>query len=170
MIGNKRFIFVFLIILLPFGLKSQMADNGIGLRFDIPSSRIGPGVELSYQAGVSDAVRIELGLGYQTSKETTEFLNFSAVAQRVWCSTIGLNGYLGVGFQVGYYSYLYDGENKLEGLGGGVNIQLGGEYDFRSYFDFPLLLSFDLRPLVAFNPMGPIGMGPNIAVRYIWDY
>ena len=170
MLVNKRFFILILVLLASFELKSQIADNGVGLRFDIPSGRSGPGVELSYQTGVSDIVRIELGLGYQTSKETTEFLSFSAVAQRVWCSYFGLNGYLGLGFQVGYYSYLYDGENKMEGLGGGVNIQLGCEYDFRTYFDFPLLLSFDARPLRSLNPMGPIGMGPNIAVRYIWDY
>ncbi len=141
-------------------LSAQAGGSSIGLRLGYPT-------ELSYQKGLSDANRIELGLGFRSYGYnygyTGNYVQFSlsGVYQWVWNLdnvTTGLNWYAGVGASVAYYSYY-----GYSGLPVSILGQVGVEYNF----NFPLRVSLDYRPgFQITNGAGFIYDGIALGLRY----
>jgi len=103
-------------------------SNALGIRFD---AGYGTGVEASYQRFLSDANRLEIGLGLDFDKG----LRANVVYQWVWdLSQLadGFKWYAGVGGGLALYDKTYIG----------ILGDLGIEYNFK----IPLQISFDIRP------------------------
>ena len=151
---------------------SQIPRNAIGLRSDFPGQITRAGIEVSYQDRITDVVRIELGLGLQRAIYSTKYANFVTTVQGVWNLKEGLNWYIGIGFQVGYFEFERENDDTtylVSGFGGGIPMQLGLEYNFTD-LDLPFLLSLETRPLTPlvndFTETS-IGVGFAFALRYI---
>ena len=119
----KKVVIVLVLTVLTVG---AMNAQNLGVRF-------GYGAELSYQHMLS-ANRLELGLGLNGFSGG---LNLTGVYQWVKPIEGNFNFYYGFGAGLG----LWEKVGALSGLG-----QLGIEYNF----DFPLQISLDWRPALAF--------------------
>lgn len=159
----KKFILSLALALCVTGaVSAQAGGSSIGLRLGYPT-------EISYQAGLSDANRIELGLGFRSygygiSSNYIQF-SLSGVYQWVWSLesvATGLNWYAGVGASVAHYSYSYLNYG-YSGTPISILGQIGAEYNF----NFPLRLSLDYRPAFQITSgSGFIGDGIALGVRY----
>lgn len=162
----KKIIFTLAIIASMAGtLSAQAGGSTIGLRLGFPT-------ELSYQMGLNDANRIELGLGFRSygygigfGSNYTQF-SFSGVYQWVWdLSQIadGVNWYAGAGASVGYYSYNYI-NTTFSAVPISILGQIGIEYNFS---ELPLRVSLDYRPGIQITSNGGfIGDGYALGIRY----
>lgn len=106
---------------------AQVKGNAIGVRGGI-------GSELSYQHKLSGATRMEFDLGWYFNHG----LNVAAVHH--WAFDLselatGFNWYLGVGPQVGFWTY------NNEGLAVGVAGQIGLEYNFIFHCSFHWIIA-----------------------------
>ena len=111
------------------GSFANAQTNALGLRFN---SGYGAGLEASYQRFLSDANRLEAGLGLGVN----EGFRANVVYQWVWdLSQLadGFKWYAGAGGGL----ILYQDEAYIGALG-----NLGIEFNFK----IPLQLSFDVRP------------------------
>jgi hypothetical protein len=160
---KKTILTLALLVSMAGALSAQPNGRTIGLRLGYPT-------ELSYQMGLGDANRIELGLGFRSygygfSGNYTQF-SFSGVYQWVWdLSQIadGVNWYAGVGAAVGYYSYSYINVT-YSGIPISILGQIGIEYNFS---EIPLRVSLDYRPGIQITSNGGfIGDGYALGVRY----
>jgi hypothetical protein len=129
---------------------AQVSGNAIGVRGGI-------GSELSYQHKLSGGTRMEFDFGWYFNHG----LNVAAVHHWVFdLSELsnGFNWYVGVGPQVGLWTY------DNEGLAVGVAGQIGLEYNF----NIPLQLSLDYRPGFYLVPAGHGGAweGAALGIRY----
>ena len=103
-------------------------SNALGIRFD---AGYGTGLEASYQRFLSDANRLEIGLGLDLDKG----LRTNVVYQWVW-----------------NLSQLAEGFKWYAGVGGGlalydeVHIGVLGNLGIEFNFNVPLQLSLDIRP------------------------
>lgn len=160
----KKTILSFVLVLTMVGsLMAQAGDKTIGIRLGYP-------LEISFQSGLSNSNRIELGIGgrrygYGINSNYYE-LSLSGVYQWVWdLSTLskGFNWYAGVGASLGYYSYSFV-NNTYSGYPVSILGQVGLEYNF----DIPLRLSLDWRPAIQINANGSgfIGDGIALGIRY----
>jgi len=160
----KKIILTLALVLSIAGAVSAQADGqSIGLRLGYPT-------ELSYQKGLSDANRLELGLGFRSYGygvgSNYSRISLSGVYQWVWdLSTLsdGFNWYAGVGASVGYYSYSYM-NYTYSALPVSILGQVGIEYNF----NIPIRLSLDYRPAFQLNGNGNgfVGDGIALGVRY----
>ena len=147
------------------GMASTLSaqHSSIGLRLSYPT-------EISYQTGLGNANRLELGLGYSNYglgfNSSYNLFSLSGVYQWVWdLSSIG-NGfywYAGPGVAVGYYSYSY-----YFGSDSAFPVSLLGQVGLEYNFNIPLRLSLDYRPAFQFTGRGNglIGNGIALGVRY----
>jgi len=143
-------------------LRAQADGKTIGLRLGYPT-------ELSFQKGLSNTNRLELGLGFRSyGYYSTNYSQFSlsGIYQWVWdlsALSTGFNWYLGAGASLGYYSYSYL-NNSYSALPISLLGQIGLEYNF----DIPIRLSLDYRPAfqLSGNGNGFIGDGIALGVRY----
>ena len=119
----------------------EIANQTIGLR-------LGNYYGLSYQKKLSDDSRIEIGLshrGYSAYKDTKadayyhKVFDFAPVEKMNWF--VGAGG--GAGFWKFESRYYYDSYDYNDS---GTYFFVGGTAGFEYKFDFPLLLSLDLRP------------------------
>ena len=159
----KKFILTLALALSMTGvLNAQAEGSSIGLRLGYPT-------ELSFQTGLSNTNRLELGLGLRSyGYYTTNYSQFSlsGVYQWVWNLSAladGFNWYAGVGASLGYYSYSYSNVT-YSALPVSILGQLGIEYNF----NIPIRLSLDYRPALLFNGNGNgfVGDGFALGVRY----
>lgn len=137
----------------------EIADKTIGIRLGDNS---GIGGEISYQFVKNETNRIELNLGLRNSDGVSAY-KLTGTYQWVW----GLeelsehfNWYAGFGGGVGTWRVKAIEETSTVLVATGV---VGIEYDF----DFPLLLSLDIRPEFGFNDAYD-GLNSDIAlgIRY----
>ena len=116
----------------------DISPNAIGLR--LGDSR-GLGAEISYQRAIFEKNRIELDLGWRNGKDYDGF-KLAGIYQWVWHIDGGFNWYAGPGIGFGAYRFDNPGEKDFKDSFVFLSGDVGVEYKF----DFPLLLSIDIRP------------------------
>ena len=159
----KRIIFTLAILTFAITTNAQeIASQTIGLR-------LGNYYGLSYQKKLTDDTRVELGLSYWGYSAYNDMkidgyyhkvFDFEPVDKMNWF--VGAGG--GAGFwkyEPRYYHdyYDYDDSGTYFFIGGTI----GAEYEF----DFPLLLSLDLRPELSFGSFyNGFHFNGGLGVRY----
>ena len=144
-------LFFTIIIGLGFLLQSnaqQISKNAIGIRL---GDGDGFGTEISYQRGLGDNNRLEIDLGYEDGDGFDGF-KATGIYQWLWNIEGGFNWYAGAGGGLGSISIDddfrrragFDDDSEFFLLAAG---QVGIEYNF----DFPLLISLDVRPEFYFG-------------------
>lgn len=120
----------------------DISKHAIGVRL---GDSDGFGGEISYQHALSDNNRVELDLGFRNHKHFDAF-KLSGLYQWVWNIDGGFNWYAGVGAGIGSWSigndYPGDGDE-------GIFLNLDGDIGIEYNFDFPLLVSLDVRPEIG---------------------
>ena len=133
----------FLIVIALFGFAvtttaQEIAENAIGLR--LGDSR-GLGAEISYQRAIFETNRIEIDLGWKNGKNY-DGIKLTGIYQWIWHIDGGFNWYAGPGAGFGTYRF----ENKYGQDYKDSFVFLSGDIGVEYKFDFPLLLSLDVRP------------------------
>jgi len=130
----------------------DISPNAIGLR---AGDNDGFGTEVNYQKALSEANRLELGLGWRDADNFNAY-RLTGIYQWVWSLEGNFNWYAGAGAALGSFNF----DSLFVNAAGNVGI----EYDF----DFPLLLSLDFRP--AINVINNVGdsleLNLALGVRY----
>jgi len=138
----------FLIIIALFGFAitataQEIAENAIGLRLGDAN---GLGASISYQRAILENNRLEVDFGWSNGKD---YNGVKLVGLYQWVKPIqgDFNWYFGAG--AGFSSYAFDGyrDNDYKDSFVFASGDIGVEYKF----DFPLLLSLDLRPELGFG-------------------
>lgn len=142
-------IFLIITCLFAFTLTTkaqEISENTIGLRL---SGGEDFGAEISYQKGLSDINRLEIGLGLGDN-----FGNFKAVGlyQWVWNLEENFNWYAGFG------GGLVAGNDFTLFAAGNIGV----EYDF----NIPLLISLDFRPEFGFIGSNGLASIFSLGLRY----
>ena len=116
----------------------EIAKNAIGLR--LGDSR-GLGAEISYQRAILENNRLELDFGFKNGKD---YNGVKAVVLFQWVKPIqgDFNWYFGAGAGFSAYKFNNYGDNDYKDSFVFLASDIGVEYKF----DFPLLLSLDVRP------------------------
>lgn len=139
----------------------EISRNALGLRL---GSNDGFGGEISLQRKLKANNRLELDLGWRTSKDVGA-IKLAGLYQWVWEIDNGFNWYAGVGGGVGTWSYDTKGVSDS-----GTILFATGDIGIEYNFDIPLHVSLDLRPELYFNSnkYRTNNFGPDIAlgVRY----
>ena len=159
---KKIILSAFMLLGLAFATQAQdISKNALGLRL---GDNDGFGGEVSYQRGLGDNNRLELDLGWRSSKDVDAF-KLVGLYQWVWNIDKGFNWYAGVGGGLGSWSY--DIGNDKES---GTILLAAGDIGIEYNFDIPLQISLDLRPEIYFNSddYREDNFGPDIAlgIRY----
>jgi len=150
----KKIIFVFIATtILTLTVKSQIHPSTVGLRTSVGNYGIGP--ELSYQYGLGDINRVEVGLGIGLDNN---FDRFGITGAFHWAFDVesGFSWYGGPGIQGWLYSFNKGINtnaqfiNNGSGIGAAVGAHIGVEYDFNKELDLPFSASLDSRPMFNF--------------------
>ncbi|UUV21015.1 hypothetical protein MG290_03840 [Flavobacterium sp. CBA20B-1] len=146
------------------GLASQaqenVSKNALGLRF---GDSDGFGAEVSYQRLLSENNRLEIDLGWRSSKNY-DAIKATGIYQWLWNIDGGFNWYAGVGGGLGSWSYSLPNYNESD-----LFIFAAGQIGIEYNFDIPLQVSLDFRPELYLNGNDyHDNFGPDIAlgVRY----
>ncbi|ADV49107.1 hypothetical protein I2486_09035 [Cellulophaga sp. E16_2] len=136
----KKILGVFAIILLA-SLSAQaqsISKNALGLRI---GDNDGFGGEVSYQRYLKENNRLEFDLGWRDSNNVDAF---KLVGLYQWVMPIegNFNWFVGAGAGIGSFDA---GEND------GTFALIAGDIGIEYNFDFPLILSLDMRPELGFN-------------------
>lgn len=129
------------------------AQNSLGLRIETDGSNgdlYFGSTELSFQHGMG-AKRVELDLGFGNHDYSSyDYTHFCLTGVYQWTGNFvdNFGWYLGVGGQLGFWSYDYDNDYFYSDKSGAILSvagQAGIEYNFQKV---PLQLSLDWRPLM----------------------
>lgn len=115
------------------------SKNAIGLRL---ADSNGFGAEISYQRDILENNRIEIDFGWRNGNDF-DGIKAMAIYQWVWNIKNGLYWYTGPGAGFASYKFSNNYSDSFPIVGGDIGI----EYRF----DFPLQLSFDIRPELGFG-------------------
>lgn len=134
------------------GMNAQeISKNAIGIRI---GDSDGFGAEANYQRAVgSNNNRIELGLGIRNTKKVDAY-KLVGLYEWVWNIEGGFNWYVGPGAGIGQVDYnnrRFDGDRDDRFDDTETFIFLAGIAGIEYNFDFPLLLSLDIRPEFGFG-------------------
>jgi hypothetical protein len=136
-------------------LAQSISKNALGLRL---GDNDGFGGEVSYQRYLKENNRLEFDLGWRDSKNVDAF---KLVGLYQWVMPIegGFHWFVGAGAGIGSFDA---GDN--DGIFALVAGDIGIEYDF----NFPLVLSLDVRPELGFNDSYSDDLDLDIAlgIRY----
>jgi hypothetical protein len=145
---------VLIVLLICFSAVSAMnaQDKAIGLRL---GGGTASGGEISFQKDLSSATRLEIDLGFVGNKDY-DGVAITGIHQWVWDLSD-----LGQGFK--WYAGIGGGLRTFNGLGLGLNGQLGIEYTFP---EIPIQLSLDTRPGWYFGGVDGFDGGAALGVRY----
>lgn len=141
---KKLILSAFMLLGLAFSTQAQdISKNALGLRL---GDNDGFGGEISYQRALGSNNRLELDLGWRSSKHV-DAVKLTGLYQWVWNIEGGFNWYAGVGAGIGSWSV-----DKDYGDGSGTVIlaagDIGIEYNFQ---EAPIQLSLDFRPEFYLN-------------------
>lgn len=158
---NITLTFFILFSIIKFGYAQDISKNAIGLRI---GDSDGFGTEITYQRGLSENNRLEVDLGWRSGDNYDGF-RLTGIYQWVWNLENQFNWYAGVGGGLASFSYDNipqtfddDGETYIYAAG-----QIGLEYDF----DFPLILSLDIRPEFGFGDFNDdLDLDIALGIRY----
>ncbi|MEN8186856.1 MAG: hypothetical protein ABFR05_06980 [Bacteroidota bacterium] len=142
-------LFLAVIVLIGFTVvvnAQEISKNAIGLRL---GDSDGFGTEISYQRGLGNNNRLELDLGLRSGDDYDAFM-LTGLYQWIWNLDGNFNWFVGAGGGVASYSMEYKNEY--------VQIEddetvffVAGDVGIEYNFDFPLLLSLDIRPELGFG-------------------
>ncbi|QIE58370.1 porin family protein [Rasiella rasia] len=158
----RKWILIFIAVVgVGISAEAQEEKNAIGLRL---GDSDGFGTEVSYQRYLTEKNRLEIDLGWRSSKNFDAF-RLTGLYQWVWNIDGGFNWYAGPGAGIAQVDFDdvapgFDDSETYVYLAGDIGI----EYDF----DFPLLLSLDFRPEFGFsdNLDDDIDFDIALGVRY----
>ena len=149
---KKVILLIIAIVTIMCAVNAQVEPHAIGVRGNAGNYGVGP--ELSYQHGLGDVSRVEVGLGFSADKSFNR-IGFSGAFH--WTGEVqnGFSWFAGPAVQGSLYSFsalVDDGEliRKNSSFGGSVGAQVGVEYDFNEYLDLPFTASLDSRPMYNF--------------------
>ena len=162
---KKVFLFAIMLIGMKYSAKAQdISKNALGLRL---GSNDGFGTEISYQRKLSSDNRLELDLGWRTNNNYDAY-KLIGLYQWVWNIEGGFNWYAGVGGGLG--SYQTDKGPGFES-NNGTFLVAAGDIGIEYNFDFPLLISLDLRPELYFgDEFRDDNFGPDIALGLRYQF
>lgn len=118
----------------------EISDHAIGLRL---GSNDGIGTEISYQKSIGDNNRLEIDLGWRSSN-SVDVIKLTGLYQWVWVLDGQFNWYAGAGG--GFLSWNHDKSDT-----NGTALFAAGDIGIEYNFDFPLLISLDIRPELGFS-------------------
>lgn len=163
---KKLVLLTFCVVGFAFQSQAQnIADHALGLRL---GDNNGFGTEISYQHGLSENNRLELGLGWRDGGHYDGF-KLTGLYQWVWNIESGFNWYAGIGAGVGSRSFHdhKDNEDHSHDDDGNIFAVLAGDIGIEYNFDFPLLLSLDFRPEIGLDDYGDaVGFDIALGIRY----
>ena len=162
---KKSFLLVLAIMAIGLqGSAQEIAKNAIGLRIG-DNDGIGP--EINYQRGLGDNNRLELGFAWHNGKNH-DAIKLTGIYQWIWNIDGGFNWYAGPGAGIGIVNYnkkYYDHDyrkRRNSDFYGFITGDVGIEYSF----DFPLLLSLDVRPQINLGYHDDINFDVGLGARY----
>lgn len=134
----KNILFYLLLVATTAVSAQTISKNALGIRV---GDNDGFGGEISYQRYLKENNRLEFDLGFRTSNDVDAF---KLVGLYQWVMPIdgGFNWYVGAGGGLGSFDA---GDND------GIFALVAGDIGIEYNFDFPLLLSLDMRPELGFN-------------------
>lgn len=158
---NIFFITLFILMGTITTLQAQeIAENAIGIRI---GDNDGLGTEINYQRGLSDNNRLEFGLGWNSSNDVSA-IKLTGLYQWVWKIDGSFNWYAGAGG--GFGSISFD-EDIFENRDSETYLFAAGVAGIEYNFDFPLLLSLDVRPELGFGSFrSDLGLDIALGIRY----
>lgn len=139
---------LYMLLCVPLFINAQsMSDNTIGLRL---GDSDGLGAAISYQKSLSRENRIELNLSWQDSRAFDAF-KLAGVYQWVMPLEGDFNWYYGFGGGLGNVDFeprLLQ-NNEIQNVDGGLFVFGAGNIGIEYNFDFPLVISLDIRPEIG---------------------
>ncbi|QXP53022.1 hypothetical protein [Cellulophaga sp. HaHa_2_1] len=126
----------------------SMSDHTIGLRL---GDSDGLGAEISYQKSLSRNNRLEVNLGFRDSRAYDAF-KLSGLYEWVLPLEGDFNWYYGVGGGLGNVNFERrpsDTNPNGEEVDGGLFVFAAGNIGVEYNFDFPLVISLDMRPEIG---------------------
>lgn len=144
----------------------EISKNAIGLRL---GDNDGFGTEVNYQRGLGDNNRLEIGAQLNGNKNVNVF-KATGLYQWVWNIDGGFNWYAGVGGGLGLVNFDNDNFTGNNGPEDETFLFAAGTVGIEYNFDFPLLLSLDVRPEFGFGDFrDDLGLDFALGVRYQFD-
>ena len=141
-----RKVFLIVSVFLGFTMHinaQEISKNAIGLRL---GDADGFGASISYQRAILEQNRLEFNFGWSDGKNY-DGIKLISLFQWVWNIDGNFNWYAGPGAGFGSYHF----ENR-DGSDNRDNFAiLAGVAGIEYHFDFPLLLSLDIRPELGFG-------------------
>ncbi|WP_338733895.1 hypothetical protein [Mangrovimonas cancribranchiae] len=129
----------------------DISKNAIGLRL---GDSDGFGAEISYQRAIMDNNRLEFDFGWRDGKHY-DGVKLIGLYQWIWNIDGGFNWYAGAGAGFGAYKNEYRYNHPVYGYVKEEHsdsfVILSGDVGIEYTFDFPLLLSLDVRPELGFG-------------------
>lgn len=119
----------------------EISKNAIGLRL---GDSDGFGAEISYQRAIKENNRLEFDFGWRDGKNY-DGIKLIGLYQWIWNIDGGFNWYAGPGAGFAAYDVNYNNSNG-EYNDKDAFLILSGTVGIEYSFDFPLLLSLDVRP------------------------
>jgi len=140
----------FLIIIALFGFAitataQEIAENAIGLRLGDAN---GLGASISYQRAILESNRLEVDFGWSNGKD---YNGVKLVGLYQWVKPLqgDFNWYFGAG--AGFSTYTFNNYRGRDEDHKDSFVFASGDIGVEYKFDFPLLLSLDLRPELGFG-------------------
>ena len=124
----------------------EISPNAIGLRL---GDSDGFGAEISYQRALKENNRLEFDFGWRDANNY-DGVKLIGLYQWVWDIDGGFNWYAGPGAGFAAYEVRYR-NNGVDYDDKDAFVILTGTVGIEYSFDFPLLLSLDVRPEIGFG-------------------
>lgn len=137
--------------------SQEISTHALGLRL---GSNDGFGTEISYQKSLWSNNRLEVDLGWRSSKGINYFKTIG-LYQWVWELDGSFNWYAGAGGGISFLSATGYSDNNIVVAG-----NIGIEYNF----EFPLFISLDARPEVYIGNNLNRSFGPDIALSLRYQF
>ncbi|MBL4593116.1 MAG: hypothetical protein JKX68_04775 [Flavobacteriales bacterium] len=168
---KKIILSLIVIMAMGFTAKSQIY-NTVGLRASVSNYGVGP--ELSYQHGLGDVTRVEVGLGLGLDNNFDRF-GVTGAFHYVGEIQSGFSWYAGPAVQGWLYSFNkgFNNKNKFVNnggaVGGAVGAHFGAEYDFDKDLGLPFTASIDSRPMFNFvEYYSGFEFAIGVSIRYVF--
>lgn len=164
----KKNLYIFIFILsINFTFSQEISDNAIGIRMGNQKS-----FEISFQRIIGEFNRLELDLGY-SSLNNYDVYRMMGLNQWVVAFNDNLNWFAGIGGGVGTWKYKKeDDPMEIERTKNGNFFALAASLGLEYNFDFPIIISFDVRPKHYFgNGFGSEldGLEFGFGIRYQFE-
>jgi hypothetical protein len=156
-------------VLFGFALQAEaqeISKNAIGIRV---GDNDGFGTEVNYQRGLTDNNRLEFGLQFNGNKNVS-VLKATGLYEWVWNIDGGFNWYAGAGAGLGSVNFDDNDFPENNGPDNDIFLFAAGTVGIEYNFDFPLLLSLDVRPEFGFGDFrDDLGFDLALGIRYQFD-